>query len=158
MSLAAVPFLSGARLVASSLRGSSPMLGSARLYTSSPFLCAALPRCSMLFLCGSLSGSASRLRSGASPLTSIAACCNVARSISGAGYAFPERYGVSLCFSVAERCLRHGAVRCPRLPCHAMPRNAFAGPILAAHSKAFALPSLPSTPRLRSAVKCHSAA
>lgn len=119
MSLAAVPFLSGARLVASSPRRSSPMLGSARLYTSSPLLCAALPRCSMLFLCGSLSGSASRLRSGASPLTSIAACCNVARSISGAGYAFPERYGVSLCFSVAERCLRHGAVRCPRLPCHA---------------------------------------
>lgn len=160
MSLAAVPFLSGARLVASSPHGSSPMLGSARLYTSSPFLCAALPRCSMLFLCGSLSGSASRLRSGASPLTSIAACCNVARSISGAGYAFPERYGVSLCFSVAERCLRHGAVRCPRLPCHATQCHAmpFAGPILAAHSKAFALPSLPSTPRLRSAVKCHSAA
>jgi hypothetical protein len=47
---------------------------------------------------------------------------------------------------------------CGALAFHAMSRNAFAGPILAAHSKAFALPSLPSTPRLRSAVKCHTSA
>ena len=157
MSLAAVPFLSGARLVASSPRRSSPMLGSARLYTSSPLLCAALPRCSMLFLCGSLSGSASRLRSGASPLTSIAACCNVARSISGAGYAFPERYGVSLCFSVAERCLRHGAVRClrhgavrcPRLPCHATQCLCRANSCCAQQSLCFAIIAINASPSLR---------
>ena len=127
MSLAAVPFLSGARLVASSPRRSSPML----------------------FLCGSLSGSASRLRSGASPLTSIAACCNVARSISGAGYAFPERYGVSLCFSVAERCLRHGAVRCPRLPCHATQCLCRANSCCAQQSLCFAIIAINASPSLR---------
>ena len=141
MSLAAVPFLSGARLVASSPRGSSPMLGSARLYTSSPFLCAALPRCSMLFLCGSLSGSASRLRSGASPLTSIAACFNEARIISGAGYAFPGRYGVSLCFS--------GAVRCSRLPCHVTQCLCRANSCCAQQSLCFAIIAVNASPSLR---------
>lgn len=63
-----------------------------------PWLCSVSPR-----LCGSLSGSASRLQRGASRSIAVAACFNEARIISGAGYAFPGRYGVSLFYAGARR-------------------------------------------------------
>lgn len=129
MLLAAARFLSGARLVASSPRGSSPMLGSAILYSPSPFLCC------------SLSGSASRLRCGAGRSVAVAACFNEARSISGAGYAFPGRYGVSLCFS--------GAVRCSRLPCHVTQCLCRANSCCAQQSLCFAIIAINASPSLR---------
>ena len=53
------------------------------------------------------------------------------------------------CFSVAERCLRHGAVRCPRLPCHAMPCLCRANSCCAQQSLCFAIIAINASPSLR---------
>lgn len=74
-------------------------------------------------------------------LASVAACFNEARIISGAGYAFPGRYGVSLCFS--------GAVRCSRLPCHVTQCLCRANSCCAQQSLCFAIIAINASPSLR---------
>lgn len=92
MSLAAVPFLSGARLVASFPLLCSAMLCCALAVLSKPFQCP-----SILCLCGSLSGCTSRLRRGVFQRSA-------------------DHIWGSLCFSWAVRCFAllflAGACRC----------------------------------------------
>lgn len=129
MLLAAVPY------------ESSPLRIEAVHSLSPRFLCAARRCPSIPCLCGSLSGSASRLQCDAGQSVAVAACFNEARSISGAGYAFPGRYGVSLCFS--------GAVRCFRLPCHATQCLCRANSCCAQQSLCFAIIAINASPSLR---------